>query len=201
MMDDGLLDQRTSYADLYSDDVGEVEIMLTAVQAIDAGRAQVATLEIKLAEMRDLWMRAELETASVKAWAKQDIDAAKQFGTQTLAADAVEAAEGLRRGLDSVPDLTSEPAALIQLHDGFLEVERVLVAMLGRNGIKRHDPTGDAFDVVTQRAVAAEGSSVHSPGTVVRALTSMWTLNGQLLRPALVVLAKPVTTDAHVPRE
>jgi molecular chaperone GrpE len=196
-MNDGVSEQRNIYSDLPSGDVGGPEITITAEQAMQASRAQVATLEVDLAEMRDRWMRAEAETANVKARAKKDVDDAKQYGTQKFAADAVEAAENLRRGLDSVPHLTSGQAALAQLHDGFVGVERSFVAMLGRNGIKRHDPTGHAFDAATQQAMASEESSAHSPGTVMRALTSTWTLNGRLLRPAMVVVSKLPTPNAH----
>ena len=200
-MNDGVAEQRNTYSDLPSGDVDGPEITLTAEQAIQAGRAQVAALEVELTEMRDRWMRAEAETANVKARAKKDVDDAKQYGTQKFAADAVEAAENLRRGLDSVPHLTSGHGPLAQLHDGFVGVERGFVAMLARNGIKRHDPTGTAFDAATQQAMAEEESSAQPPGTVVRALTSTWTLNGRLLRPAMVVVAKPITANPYVPRD
>jgi molecular chaperone GrpE len=198
-MNDGVSEQRNIYSDLPSGDVGGPEITVTAEQAMQASRAQVAALEVELAEMRDRWMRAEAETANVKARSKKDLEDAKQYGTQKFAADAVEAAENLRRGLDSVPHMTSGQGPFAQLRDGFVGVERSFIAMLGRNGIKRHDPTGHAFDAATQQAMASEESAAHPPGTVMRALTSTWTLNGRLLRPAMVVVSKPTTTNAHSP--
>lgn len=162
-----------------------------------ADRAQVAALKHALTEMRDRWMRAEAETANVRARARKDVDDAKHYGTQKFAADAVEAAENLRRGLNSVAHLTSGHGPLAQLHDGVVGVERSFLAMLGRNGIERHDPTGKAFDAATQQAMAEEESSAQPPGTVMRALTSTWTLNGRLLRPTMVVVAKPPITNMH----
>lgn len=178
--------------------VGErPEILLTEDQPLQACREQVAALKSELIEIRDRWMRAEAETANVRARARKDVDDARQYGTQKFAADAAEAAENLRRGLDSVPHLTSGHGPLAQLHDGFVGIERSFVAMLGRNGIKRHDPTGEAFDAATQQAMAEEETSAQAPGTVIRALTSTWTLNGRLLRAAMVIVAKLPSTNMH----
>ena len=131
--------------------------------------------------------------------AKKDIDDARQFATQKLAADAVESAENFRRGLDSVPHQQAGHGPVTQLHEGFVGVERGFVAMLARNGIKRQDPTGSPFDAETQQAESGEETAAHPPGTVLRALTSTWTLNGRLLRPAMVVVAKCITPNAPIP--
>jgi molecular chaperone GrpE len=163
---------------------------------MQACQGQVAELEVALTEMRDRWMRAEAETANIRSRARKDVDDARQYGTQKLAADVVEAAENLRRGLQSIPDASSRHGLVERLYDGFVGVERSFVAMLERNGIKRHDPTGTAFDAASQQAMAEQETSLQPAGTVVQALTSTWTLNGRLLRPAMVVVAKP-----SVPRD
>jgi molecular chaperone GrpE len=38
--------------------------------------------------------------------------------------------------------------------------------------------------------MAEQESDAHPPGTVMQAWTPVWTLNGRLLRPAMVVVAK-----------
>jgi molecular chaperone GrpE len=196
-MTDSVVEPKNTYSD-FPGSAGEgPEITLKADQALQASHEQVAALKDELSQIRDRWMRAEAETANVRARAKKDVDDARQYGTQKFAVDAVEAAENLRRGLDSVPHLASGHGPLAQLHEGFVGIERSFVAMLGRNGIKRHDPTGEAFDAATQQAMAEEETSAHPPGTVIRALTSTWTLNGRLLRPAMVVVARPPQTNMH----
>jgi molecular chaperone GrpE len=196
-MDDGVIEQRNISSHLLDDDVKGPRTTLSAEQALQVCRTHLATLKVELAEMSDRWMRAKAETANVTARAKRDIDDAEQYGLQKFATGVVEAAENIRRGLNSGPHLTSGNGALAQLHEGFAGVERSFVAMLDRNGIERYDPTGEAFDAASQQAMAAEESSAHPPGTVLRALTSTWTLNGRLLRPAMVVVAKPPTTNAR----
>jgi molecular chaperone GrpE len=167
------------------------EVPQTLEQVMQAATARIAELETELAEMKDRWVRAEAETANVRARTRREIDETRQFAVQKFAADVAEAAENLRRGLDAVPAATEgEPEILTRLRDGFAGVERSLLALLERNGIKREDPTGQKFDPNLHQAMAQEESAAHAPGTVMHAWTQGWTLNGRLLRPAMVVVAK-----------
>ena len=159
--------------------------------------AEVARLTAERDDMRDKWMRAEAEMANVRARAKRDVDDTRQYAVQKFAADVVEAAENLRRGLSSLPAHTAdEPAIVTKLREGFEGVERSFVAIMERNGIKGEDPTGQAFDANLHQAMAEQPSSEHAPGHVMQAWTQAWTLNGRLLKPAMVVVAKAASADA-----
>jgi molecular chaperone GrpE len=163
----------------------------TPEQLMQAATARIAELEAELAELKDRWVRAEAETANVRARSRREIDETRQYAVQKFAADVAEAAENLRRGLDAVPAAhEGEPEIVTRLRDGFAGVERSFVALLERNGIKREDPTGQRFDPNLHQAMAEQESAAHPPGTVMHAWTQGWTLNGRLLRPAMVVVAK-----------
>ncbi len=152
--------------------------------------AQVAQLTAERDDMRDRWLRAEAEMQNVRTRAKRDIDDTRQYAVQKFAADVVEAAENLRRGLSSLPPQSEgEPAIVTKLRDGLDGVERSFVGILERNGIKREDPTGQPFDANLHQAMAEQPSAEHPPGTVMQAWTQAWTLNGRLLKPAMVVVS------------
>ncbi len=148
-------------------------------------------------DMRDRWMRAEAEIANVRARAKRDVDDTRQYAVQKFATDVVEAAENLRRGLASLPAATEgEPDLVTKFRDGLLGVERSFVGILERHGIKSTDPTGQLYDANLHQAMSEEPSTEHPPGTVVQAWTQAWTLNGRLLKPAMVVVAKRAGQEA-----
>jgi molecular chaperone GrpE len=152
---------------------------------------EIARLTAERDDMRDRWIRAEAEMANVRARAKRDVDDTRQYAVQKFATDVVEAAENLRRGLSSLPPQTAdEPEIVTKLRDGFEGVERSFVTILERNGIQRIDPTGQPFDANLHQAMAEQPSDEHPAGTVIQAWTAAWTLNGRLLRPAMVVVAK-----------
>jgi molecular chaperone GrpE len=167
-------------------------------EVMDAATSRIAALEAELAEMRDRWMRSEAEIQNVRARARREVDDARQYAIQNFARDVVEAAENLKRGLDSIPPAKpGENELVTRLREGFEGVERNLLAVLERNGIKRQDPTGAMFDPNLHQAMAEQETAEHPPGTVLQAWTQSWTLNGRLLRPAMVVVAKAPAAADH----
>jgi len=178
--------EKTQASDAATPDVPE-----TPEQLMQAASARIAELEAELTEMKDRWVRAEAEMANVRARTRREVDETRQYAVQKFATDVAEAAENLRRGLDAIPTAAEgEPEIVTRLREGFTGVERSFVALLERNGIKREDPTGKRFDPNLHQAMAEEESAAHPPGTVMHAWTQGWTLNGRLLRPAMVVVAK-----------
>ncbi|HVC61788.1 MAG TPA: nucleotide exchange factor GrpE [Acetobacteraceae bacterium] len=158
---------------------------------MQAATARIAALDAEVAELKDRWMRSEAEIANVRARARREVDETRQYAVQKFAADVVEAAENLRRGLDSLPPPEpDQPEIVGKLREGLEGVERSFVAIMERNGIKRVDPTGTPFDPNLHQAMAEQESEAYPPGTVMHAWTQAWTLNGRLLRPAMVVVAK-----------
>lgn len=169
-----------------------------APPADPAGR--LADLEAELDAMKDRWMRAEAEVANVRARARREVDETRQYAVQKFAREVVEAAENLRRGIDFIPPIRDdEPEIVAKLRDGFAGVERNLLAILERNGIRSEDPTGTSFDPNLHQAMTEQESAEHPPGTVLQAWTVAWTLNGRLLRPAMVVVSRPPVGEIGAP--
>jgi molecular chaperone GrpE len=163
----------------------------TAEQLMAAAAARIAALEAERDDYKDRWVRSEAEIANVRARARRDTDDARLYAVQKFARDVAEAADNLKRGLDAVPAAREgEPPVVTKLRDGFAGVERSFIALLERNGIKREDPTGALFDPNLHQAMAEQETDAHPAGTVLQAWTQGWTLNGRLLRPAMVVVAK-----------
>jgi molecular chaperone GrpE len=177
------------------------ETQQTPDQIMEAAAARIATLEAERDDMRDRWMRAEAEMANIRARAKRDVDDTRQFAVQKFARDVAEAAENIKRGLDAIPaQREDEPDLVTKLRDGFAGVERSFVALLERNGVVRTDPTGALFNPDLHQAMAEHETGDHPPGTVVQAWTQGWTLNGRILRPAMVVVAKAPAAQAAATR-
>ena len=163
----------------------------TPEQVMQAAAARIAELEAELQEMKERWMRAEAETANVRTRSHREVNETRQYAVQKFAQDVVEAADNLRRGLDSLPAPTEgEPEIVARLREGLEGIERNFIGILERNGIRREDPTGAPFDPNLHQAMAEQESAAHAPGSVMHAWTPAWTLHGRLIRPAMVVVAK-----------
>jgi molecular chaperone GrpE len=175
---------------------------LTPEQAVQVANDRIAALEGELAEMKERWMRAEAENANVRTRARKDVDDTRQYAVQKFAADVVEAAENLKRGIDSLPPPSDgQPAIVAKVREGLEGVERSFIGTLERNGIKQNDPVGQPFDPNLHQAMAEQESELHAPGTVLQAWSKAWTLNGRLLRPAMVVVAKAPVEELAGPNQ
>jgi molecular chaperone GrpE len=173
---------------------------LTPEQALQAANDRILALEAELTETKERWMRAEAENANVRARARKDVDDTRQYAVQKFATDVVEAAENLKRGIDSLPPPSADqPAIVAKVREGLEGVERSFISTLERNGIKHEDPVGQSFDPNVHQAMAEQESETHGPGTVIHAWSKAWTLNGRLLRPAMVVVAKAPTSELAGP--
>lgn len=153
--------------------------------------ARIATLEAEAAEYRDKWIRAQAEMENLRARTRREVEDARLYAVQKFAGDVAETAENLRRGLDSLPPAAPDESELLaKLRDGFAGVERSFVAMLERNGIKAEEPVGAMFDANRHQAMAEQETNDAPPGTIIQAWSRSWLLNGRLLKPAMVVVAK-----------
>src|ERR1700742_2166629 len=93
------------------DGVPNLEETPTAEQALEAANERIAALEAELAEAKDRWARSEAENANVRMRAKKDVDDTRQYAVQKFAADVVEAAENLKRGIESLPPPSDDEPA------------------------------------------------------------------------------------------
>ncbi len=153
---------------------------------------RIAALEAEVASLKDKWLRAEAEMQNLRARTQREVAEARAYAAQKFARDVVEAAENLRRGLDAMPaKQANEPEVLGKIRDGIEGVERSFLGILERNGVRRDDPTGKPFDPELHQAMAEQPAPEGTaPGTVTACWTPAWTLNGRLLKPAMVVVAK-----------
>ena len=152
---------------------------------------RIAALEAELAEMKDRWLRAEAEVQNVRNRGKDEAEKARNYAVQKFATDMTEVAENLRRGIDLLPKpAEDEPEIIGKMRGGFEGVERFLLQRLEVHGVHRKPAEGQAFDPELHQAMSeAPAPEGVEPGTVLQAWTSAWTLNGRLLKPAMVVVA------------
>jgi molecular chaperone GrpE len=170
----------------------------TATAEPENPAARIAQLEAEVQEMKDKWLRSEAEMVNLRTRTKRQVEDGRLYAVQKFAKDVVEAAENLKRGIDSLPPREAgEPDIVAKLRDGFEGVERSFVGVLERNGIIRTDPTGAVFNADYHQAMAEQETAEHPPGTVIQAWSPTWMLNGRLLKPAMVVVAR-APVDAPV---
>lgn len=141
-------------------------------------------------EWRDKAYRAAADAENVKRRTAQELQDARQFAVSKFASDVLGVGDNLARAL-TAPE-GNEKA----LRDGIAMTAAQLQTMLGRHGIAPIAvKAGDALNPDLHQAMTEAPTNEFAPGTIVQEIQAGFTINGRLLRPALVVVAKPVDSE------
>ena len=152
---------------------------------------RIAELEKELADARDRLLRALAETENVRRRGEREREDTARFAISRFAGDLLSVADNLGRALDSVPGHVREASEFAaQLIDGVTATQRELLSVFEKNGLKRVEPLGEAFDPNFHEVLFEMESADKPAGTVVQVLQPGYKIGERLLRPARVAVAK-----------
>ncbi len=140
--------------------------------------------ELKAAEHHDAWLRAKAETENVRRRAVEDIAKASKFAVEKFARELVAVKDSLEAGL------AAENPSIESLKSGTELTLKQLVAAFEKSALKEINPIGEKFDPNFHQAISMIEAD-QEPNTVVTVLQKGYLLAERVLRPALVVVAKP----------
>jgi len=143
----------------------------------------VAELQAKADENWDRYLRAAAETENVRKRAARDVENAHKFALENFSRDMLAIKDSLEMGIQA-----AENADVETLMAGKEATLKLLSTTLQRFGIEELDPHGEPFDPEFHEAVSMQPSTELEPGSVLAVVQKGYSLNGRLLRPAMVVV-------------
>jgi len=143
-------------------------------------------------DLRDKALRTLAEMENLRKRTAREVADARTYGITGFARDVLGIADNLQRALDAVPAETRESAdpMLKALIEGVELTERSLLNALGKNGVKKFDPSGEKFDPNFQQAMYEVPDASVPAGTVVQVVQAGYMIGERVLRPALVGVSK-----------
>lgn len=121
----------------------------------------------------------------------KDLEDARQYSTTKFAKDLVEVLENLYRAQESMDSHEIEQnQTLKQIFEGVELVKKSLIDAFTKNGIERIHPLNQPFDHDLHQAISEGEFNGIAQGSVGQVIQAGYTMNGRLLRPALVIVAK-----------
>jgi molecular chaperone GrpE len=169
---------------------------LNAEQIVAALQEQLSDRDTALVELKDRFTRQLAETENVRRRLEKEKQDANIYALRSFARDLLPVADNLRRALDALPESARADADLAGILGGVEVTERELLQVFSRFGISVVDATGQKLDPNLHQAMAEVENTEHAPGTIVQVYQQGYTIKGQLLRPAMVVVAKAATEQA-----
>lgn len=150
---------------------------------------QIAELTAEVTALKDRLVRTYADLENTRKRAERDRQDALKFGATKFARDMCEVADNLRRALSSVPEDAGD-ANLMALTEGVKVTQAALSQIFERHGVKQIEAREQKFDPNLHEAMTEIEIPGAPPGTCVDVIEEGYTLNGRLLRPARVVVAK-----------
>ncbi len=150
----------------------------------DGSRA-LADAEAKAQENWNNYLRAVAELENFRKRVTRDLENAHKFGLEKFAAELLDVRDSLELGLEA-----GDKADVRSLLAGKEATLRLLAKAFEKQGITEVNPVGAPFDPQLHEAIAMRESATGEPNTVLQVVQKGYQLNGRLLRPARVIVAR-----------
>jgi molecular chaperone GrpE len=147
---------------------------------------EVVRLRSDVAAAQEQVLRVLAEQENVRKRAARDIEQAHRFALEKFAQELLPVRDSLELAVANAGKADS--ASLVAGQEATL---KLLARAFERFSIVGVEPNGEPFDPQRHEAIAMRESNTAEPQSVLEVVQRGYELNGRLLRPARVVVAKP----------
>ncbi|CNF18999.1 nucleotide exchange factor GrpE [Yersinia nurmii] len=162
-----------------------------AQETSDGVDPRVAELETQLADAlrreRESLLRAKAEVENIRRRTELDIEKAHKFALEKFSSSLLPVIDNLERALESADRSNTELTSMIE---GIELTLKSLLDAVGKYGIEVVGETNVPFNPEVHQAMTMLESADHEPNQVMMVMQKGYTLNGRLLRPAMVAVSK-----------
>ncbi len=159
-----------------------------------AETVDVATLQRELEEAKqqaaanwDKAVRTVAEMENLKKRVQKDLDDERKYGLAKFAKELLSVLDSLELGLQAA---TGDSPEVVKLREGSELTIKQFESVFAKFNIETIDPLGQPFNPEFHQAMVMQPSATAEPNSVLNVFQKGYVLNGRLLRPAMVVVAK-----------
>jgi len=160
-------------------------------QAPEALQAALDAANARAEEYRNDALRARAELDNVQKRTAREIANAHKYALERFLTDLLPVKDSLDLGFAAAAGSSD----IATLREGMELTLKMLDAVLEKHGVQVVDPVGEPFNPELHQAMSVQESTEVAPGTVVTVVQKGYVLNGRLLRPAMVIVAKRPAGD------
>ncbi|MAZ70417.1 MAG: nucleotide exchange factor GrpE [Porticoccus sp.] len=163
--------------------------------------AQSATGEVEqlttdLANAKDQVLRTHAEMQNLRRRMERDVENAHKYALEKFVGELLPVVDNLERSIQAMADVDGDFKAV---SDGIELTLKSFQDVLARFKVEAVDPGGEAFNPDLHQAMSMLEVPDAKPNTVIDVFQKGYTLNGRLIRPAMVVVAKSVANKGSEP--
>jgi molecular chaperone GrpE len=172
-----------------------------SVQAPAAEPDLAEKLAREAVELKDRLLRSLAEMENLRRRTEREVADSRTYAVTSFARDILEVADNMARALQApAAELRqSQDAGVKALLDGVELIERELMKVLAKHGVRKFEPQGEKFDPNLHQAVFEVPDPALPAGTVAQVMQAGYQIGDRVLRPAMVAVAKGGPKAAAVP--
>ena len=152
---------------------------------------EATDLGAELEAAKDAALRAQADAMNFQRRAEQEIEKARKFALERFCGDLLSVVDNLERALESSGDEQGNAT----LTEGIELTRKGFMDVLSKYGVESLDPIGEPYDPETAQAMSMVEQPDVEPNSVVAVMQKGYSLNGRLLRPAMVMVSKAPSGD------
>lgn len=138
---------------------------------------------------RDQLLRARAEVENITRRKAKELENAHKFALENFVRELLQVRDSLELGRAAA----KEPEAdVTKLREGTELTLKLLSDVMGKFGVEQVDPMHQPFNPEFHQAMSMQPRADVAPNTVVAVIQRGYTLNGRLVRPALVMVAQGI---------
>ncbi|MEQ1557631.1 MAG: nucleotide exchange factor GrpE [Methyloglobulus sp.] len=172
-------------------DIKEAELSLTEPlnheALIEELTNELAAAEQKAQDNWDRALRVQAEMENLKRRTQKDLEDTHKYALTGFAKDLLPVLDSLELGLQAA---TGESEEVNKFREGSELTIKQFETVFTKYNVVTINPMGEAFNAEQHQAVVMQEVENAAPNTVVSVFQKGYMLNGRLLRPAMVVVAK-----------
>ncbi|MFT7218521.1 MAG: molecular chaperone GrpE [Candidatus Azotimanducaceae bacterium] len=139
-------------------------------------------------KFRDMALRAEAEMQNMQRRTAREVENAHKYGLEKFVQNLLPVVDSLEKAVEISAEVSEggEDAMV----EGVILCHKLLVDVLGKEGIEVIDPHGEPFDPQEHQAMSMVENPDMEPNSVCAVAQKGYKMNGRLVRAAMVMVTK-----------
>lgn len=150
---------------------------------------EAEALREEVTSVREQLLRAHAEMQNVRRRAENDVDKARKFALERFVRELLPVLDSLEKASEAMSG-KDVPESVAVFREGVEMTLSMAQSVIGKFDVEVVDPTGQPFSPEFHEAMSMVPNPDLAPNTVMAVLQKGYTLNGRLIRPAMVMVSK-----------
>ena len=152
--------------------------------------SEVEALKAQVQEFQEQMLRSQAEMQNVRRRAEIDVEKAHKFALEKFVKELLPVADSLEKAVESTEGHEESGELVASIREGVEMTLSLFMSSLKKFNVEQINPVGEPFDPQQHEAMSMVPAPGAEPNSVVAVVQKGYLLNGRVVRPAMVMVAK-----------